>query len=190
MADLGIDPLSIEVVVLSHIHGDHTDGLPGLLKTGVRPRLYVPASFPSSFADGLPDEAELVRVSDPVEIYPGLHSTGELGKSIVEQALVAETPEGAVVVTGCAHPGIVQIVRQTTRLVDGEIALVVGGFHLGRASQSQVNAIIAELRDLGVRQVCPTHCTGEASIATFARSYGDGYVEGGVGRVIAFGMSQ
>jgi metal-dependent hydrolase (beta-lactamase superfamily II) len=184
MAQLGIAPRSIEAIVLSHIHGDHTNGLQSVLDTDITPTVYVPASFPASFKDNVRSQTDLVEITDPVEIFPGLHSTGELGASIVEQALVVETEAGIVVVTGCAHPGIVPIVQQAKAIVENRVALVVGGFHLLDYSSDQVTHIVAELRELGVRQVCPTHCTGDAAIAIFAAQYGDDYVQGGVGRVI------
>jgi hypothetical protein len=75
--------------------------------------------------------------------------TVEVGSSLVEQELAVETHEGLVVVTGCAHPSIVDMVRQAREAVDGELALVMGGFHLGGASPGQIERIIADLRGLG-----------------------------------------
>jgi len=187
MAGLGLDPGPIQAVVLSHSHGDHTGGLEDLLATGISPVVYVPAAFPASFKDSVRARTELVEVTGPLEILPGVHSTGQLGSSIVEQALVVETAAGMVVVTGCAHPGVVSMVRRAREIVAGEIALVMGGFHLGEASQSKMKRIIAEFRQLGVQQVSPTHCTGERAIAAFAGEYGDDFVAGGVGRVIVVG---
>jgi 7,8-dihydropterin-6-yl-methyl-4-(beta-D-ribofuranosyl)aminobenzene 5'-phosphate synthase len=187
MEKLGLDPQEIEIIVLSHIHGDHTDGLQPLLDTGICPTVYVPASFPESFKDNVRAHTELVEVTEAVEILPGVHSTGELGMAIREQGLAVETPEGMVIITGCAHPGIIKMVRMAARTVEGEISLVVGGFHLGDLGESRIEKIIGDFRELGVKQVCPTHCTGETAIGMFAEEYGDDFVEGGVGRVIVVG---
>jgi 7,8-dihydropterin-6-yl-methyl-4-(beta-D-ribofuranosyl)aminobenzene 5'-phosphate synthase len=187
LAELGIDPLRIEAVVLSHIHGDHTAGLPDLLATGVQPVVYLPASFPSSFKDSVRLQTGLVEVSEPLEILPGLHVTGEIRSGIVEQGLMVETAEGIVLITGCAHPGIVRMVERAHEIVPGEIALVMGGFHLGDASRASISAIIADFRGMGVRQVSPTHCTGDLAIQMFAEEYGDSFVQGGVGQVIIVG---
>lgn len=67
-------------------------------------------------------------------------------------------------------------------LPDGE----PGGFHLASSSQSKVSSIIDELRQLDVQQILPCHCTGEEAIALFHSEYGENYVEGGVGRTVAF----
>jgi metal-dependent hydrolase (beta-lactamase superfamily II) len=187
MAQLGLEPEDIDVVVLSHIHGDHTGGLTALLGTGIQPVVYAPAAFPEAFQQGVQAHTELVQVLGPVRIFPGLHSTGQLGGDPAEQALVVETSDGMVVVTGCAHPGILRIVRQARSLVQGEIALVMGGFHLADTNPETVDNIVASFRDYGVKQVCPTHCTGERPIRKFADEYGDDYFEGGAGRVLVVG---
>jgi 7,8-dihydropterin-6-yl-methyl-4-(beta-D-ribofuranosyl)aminobenzene 5'-phosphate synthase len=187
MDKMGLDPQPIEAVVLSHNHGDHTGGLQGLLDTGISPTVYVPAVFPSSFKNSVRARTELVEVTDHLEIFPGVHSTGQLSGPVIEQSLVVETAEGTVVITGCAHPGIVKIVRKAREVVQGEVGLVIGGFHLGGTSRGRIERIIAQFRELGVKQVTPAHCTGEEAIAMFADEYGDDYVEGGVGRVIVIG---
>jgi len=187
MAHTGIDPAAIEAVVLSHAHGDHTGGLAALLGTGVRPTVYVPRSFPASFKAGVRAITTLVEVREPVEIRPGIHTTGEVGRGLVEQALAVETGEGLVVVTGCAHPGVVKMVRRARQVVGGTVALVLGGFHLGGASKRQVERIIADFRDLGVQKVAPCHCTGDRAIGIFAENYGEDFVQVGVGCVITVG---
>ncbi len=187
MARMGIDLAAIETVVLSHAHGDHTGGLAGLLGTGVRPTVYVPRSFPARFKAGVRALTTLVEVREPVEIRPGIHTTGEVGRGIVEQALAVETGEGLIVVTGCAHPGVVKMVR---RAVGARLPrplrpyLVLGGFHLGGASKRQVERIIADFRDLSVQKAAPCHCTGDRAIGIFAEKYGEDFVRVGVGCVI------
>jgi 7,8-dihydropterin-6-yl-methyl-4-(beta-D-ribofuranosyl)aminobenzene 5'-phosphate synthase len=197
MESMGIDPAGIGTVVLSHAHGDHTGGLGGLLDRGVRPTVYVPRSFPRRFKADVRAITTLVEVDGPMEIRPGIHITGGMGSALIEQALVVDTTEGMVVVTGCAHPGIVEMVRRSTSLTAGrakgsvgEVALVMGGFHLGSASRRQVKRIIADFHDLGVRQVAPCHCTGDRAIQVFAEEYGDDFVKVGVGRAIAIGSGE
>lgn len=187
MEVLGVNPQVIEADVLSHEHGDHTGGLQHLLATGIQPEIYIPASTASMVTQEQREQYKIVEVSYPVEILPGMFSTGELSGSMPEQGLVVETPEGIVVITGCAHPGIVRMVLRASEIVDGEIALVVGGFHLGNYNSGQIDAIIADFRNMGVKQVTPTHCTGEQQIAQIAEAYGEDYIPGGAGRVIVIG---
>jgi 7,8-dihydropterin-6-yl-methyl-4-(beta-D-ribofuranosyl)aminobenzene 5'-phosphate synthase len=184
MTKMGIDPAGIRTVVLSHAHGDHTGGLGALLGTGVRPTVYVPGSFPARFKADVRSLTTLVEVHGPAEIRPSIHTTGEVGRGLVEQALAMETGDGLVVVTGCAHPGVVKMVRRAKESAGGEVYLVMGGFHLGGTSQRRVKAVIADFRQLGVQRVAPCHCTGDRAIRVFAEEYGDDFIETGVGMVL------
>ena len=181
MGILGLDPLEIEAVVLSHIHSDHTGGLAALLDTGARPVVYVPAAFPGTFKNNVRRITRLVEVTGAEQVLPGIHSSGQVGTGIVEQALVAETEHGLVVVTGCAHPGIVEMVRRSKDSFGGQVAWVIGGFHLGGASESRIEGIITELRRLGVQRVAPCHCTGTQARRMFAEAFGPAYSPAGVG---------
>ncbi len=183
----GMDPREVDAVVLSHAHGDHTGGLMALLNAGARPTVYVPASFSSSFKESVRARTGLVEVTGPTEVLPSVHTTGEVGSGIVEQALVVETAEGLVVVTGCAHPGIVEMVRRARQVGRGEVALVVGGFHLSRADRGQIAEVISGLQALGVRRVAPCHCTGDLARRMFAEAFGDDFLPAGAGWNIAFG---
>ena len=184
MAKMGIDPSRIGTVVLSHAHGDHTGGLGSLLGTGVRPTVYVPRSFPSRFKADVRSLTRLVEVHEPLEIRPGVHTTGEVGRGLAEQALAVETEKGLVVITGCAHPGVVEMVRHARQIGEGEVYLVLGGFHLGGVSGRRVERIIADFRRLGVQKVAPCHCTGDRAIEIFAEEYGEDFIRVGVGMVL------
>jgi metal-dependent hydrolase (beta-lactamase superfamily II) len=59
--------------------------------------------------------------------------------------------------------------------------------NMAKMSETQVNAVIAELKTLGVQKIGPTHCTGEKAIGLFKAAFGDGFVELGVGRVLQIG---
>jgi 7,8-dihydropterin-6-yl-methyl-4-(beta-D-ribofuranosyl)aminobenzene 5'-phosphate synthase len=187
MSVLGLDPLEIDTVVISHIHGDHTGGLGSVLATGVQPIVHLPRSFPASFKDQVSSRTEVQEVSGPAAIIDGVYTTGELGSGILEQSLVLDTSRGLVIITGCAHPGIVNIARRAKELYDDEIYLVLGGFHLGGKSRGELLNIIAELRQLGVEKVAPCHCTGEQAISMFAEEWGPDFIANGVGRVIEIG---
>jgi 7,8-dihydropterin-6-yl-methyl-4-(beta-D-ribofuranosyl)aminobenzene 5'-phosphate synthase len=181
----------IDVVVLSHAHNDHTGGLAALLGAGARPTVYVPASFSPAFKRDVRLLTDLVEVAEAVRIAPGIHTTGEVGSSIIEQALAVETGDGLVVVTGCAHPGVVEMVHRAkvaaaapdASVVDmgDQVALVMGGFHLGSASRTRVEGIIADFRDLCVQRVAPCHCTGDQARQLLADAFGADCVLAGVG---------
>jgi 7,8-dihydropterin-6-yl-methyl-4-(beta-D-ribofuranosyl)aminobenzene 5'-phosphate synthase len=185
MSELEIDPLEIDHTFLSHIHGDHTGGLAALLGTGVRPVVWVPRSFPPTFKERVRSYTELREVSSPIEVLPGAHSTGELGSGIIEQSLVLETSRGLVLITGCAHPGILNILNEVKELHSDEFYLVVGGLHLGGKSHAELQEIVGQIRILGVQRVAPCHCTGDEAIRMFSDEWDGNYVTTGVGTVIS-----
>lgn len=184
MSKLDLDPLAMDLLVLSHIHTDHTGGVGSVLALGARPMVYVPSSFPRSFKDQLRAQTQVQEVSNPRKLMEGVYTTGELGSGIIEQSLVLDTPQGLVVITGCSHPGIANIARKAKDLYGGPLYLLMGGFHLGGKSGGELERITSELRGLGVRKVAPSHCTGEEAIRMFARKWGDDFIPSGVGRVI------
>lgn len=186
-AALDVDLARARAVVLSHPHGDHTGGLAALLESGLRPVVYVTPSFPASFKREVRRSTRLVELGPGDRVAPGVHTTGELGGSIPEQALVIETDSGLVVLTGCAHPGITTVVAEAKAQQNGDVRLVMGGFHLRHESPAEVDAVVRRLRELGVQRVAPTHCTGDAAIARFRAAWGSAFLEAGVGRVVRIG---
>jgi 7,8-dihydropterin-6-yl-methyl-4-(beta-D-ribofuranosyl)aminobenzene 5'-phosphate synthase len=186
MQQLDVEPRSIEAIILSHEHYDHIGGLQALLDTGIRPTIYAPAAFSTAFKKQVRSRTKLVETTDALMIFPGMYLTRPLGPiDEVEQALALKTPEGTVVITGCAHPGIVNMVRHAQEVVPGKVALLAGGFHLLNITyKNTLQSIIAELRKLGVKRVMPTHCTGNVAINFFRAEFGKNCLDGGVGRII------
>jgi 7,8-dihydropterin-6-yl-methyl-4-(beta-D-ribofuranosyl)aminobenzene 5'-phosphate synthase len=169
---LGKDPRAVDVVVLSHAHGDHTGGLAALLESGAAPTVYVPAGLAVA-------SSRRVEVDEPQELLPGVWTTGAVRGSVTEQALVVQSAEGWVLVTGCAHPGIVQMVERAQEAVGEEIHLVMGGFHLRAESAVRIEGLIEELQALGVEAAAPTHCSGDEARRLFKEAFGEqGYLIG------------
>ena len=188
MAKLGVDIRSIQAVVLSHIHGDHTGGLDAVLEKNNNVTVYLPASFPSNFKANVKRHGGMVvEVQEAVKVYDCVATTGVLGRAIEEQPLMVKTNQGLVLVTGCAHPGIVNIIRRAKEFADDGIYLVVGGFHLASKSEKEIHQIISELRELRVKKVAPCHCSGDTARRLFKEAFGADYIEAGVGKIIDIG---
>ena len=176
MAKLGVNPSTIQVIVLSHIHGDHTWSLDAVLDAVHNVTVYLPASFPSSFKANVERHgSRVVEVRQAVKICDCAASTGVLGNGIEEQSLIVKTGEGLVVVTGCAHPGVVKIVREAKELTGEEVHLVLGGFHLVSRSEEEIAYVVSEMRGLGVGKVAPCHCSGDTPRRLFRETFGADY---------------
>lgn len=178
-------PADVELVVISHNHGDHTGGLlPFLAKNG-QVGVHLPAATPASFVKDVQAHAASVSVvSRLVEICKGVFVIGPLGNQIVEQALAVDTKQGLVIITGCSHPGIVAVVKKAKEHFGRDIFMVLGGMHLLRHSDEDLQQAVDGLRALGVRKIGATHCSGDRAIAKMEETFGDGFVRMGVGRVI------
>lgn len=185
MKKLGLDPKEIEIVFLSHVHRDHTGGLMGILDVNPNVEVYLPKSFPEDFKKMIESYgSSVVEVSSPTNVCDGVYSTGELGTWIKEQSLVIRSMRGLVIVTGCSHPGIVNIIRKAKELTNADVYLVVGGFHLIGASDEEIKDIVKSFKSLGVKKVAPSHCTGERAIEEFEKVYKSNFIRVGVGKKI------
>jgi len=185
LARLGIEPTAIDAIVLSHVHSDHTGGLDAFLAEQPDVTIYLPESFPTAFRHAIERHGARVETVDgPRRLFANLYSTGELSDGADEQALIVDTSSGLIVMTGCAHPGIVEIAEAARAYLKKDIQLLLGGFHLGGRSTAENRATITALRSLKVRKVAPSHCTGDEAIALFRAAWGEDFVEGGCGAVI------
>ena len=180
MEKLGIDPSSIKKVVISHIHSDHLGGLEGFLERNSDVTVFIPNSFPQSIKDMIIQKgAKFVEISAPRKISDFVYTTGELYGPPEEQSLIIDSKKGLVVITGCAHPGIVNIVKRAKELMRRDkVYLVLGGFHHPPLS------CVKEFKRLQVEKVAPSHCTGDLVREAFREEYKENFTEYGAGKVI------
>ena len=163
MKQLGINPFSITDVFISHNHHDHIGGLSDFLKVNSQVKLYFPATITP------PREMKNVtRITKATKIHHNIFSTGILKG--VEQSLVVKAEKGLVVVVGCSHPGVRNILNAAARW--GRPYVLIGGLH----GFNQFS-LISEMEI-----ICPVHCTQYKS--QIEKHYPGKYVRGGAGRVI------
>ena len=196
MTKAGFQPDEIRCVVLSHIHGDHTGGLAEFLKANNKVKVFMPKAFPGDFRQKVAESgAQVVETEGPSPVCDGAWTTGVLThgskeRELHEQGLYLKTPAGLVLVTGCAHPGIVSLAEAASRHADVPVHAVLGGFHLGGASDDQIDTVIQGLRKLGVQQAAPSHCSGDKARKQMQEAFGDGYLPSGVGARLVFAAPQ
>ncbi|MCP4727983.1 MAG: MBL fold metallo-hydrolase [bacterium] len=187
MEKLKIDFDDPDIVIISHNHGDHTGGLLEFLTRNSDVDVYLPASTPERYVNLISSKSKNVLLKkDPYEVCEGVYLTGEMGAGIKEQSMVFDLGERMMVMTGCAHPGITAIVKKAKEIVDKDIYVVFGGFHLMNNNKEQIDGIVSDFRKAGVQKCGATHCTGEKQIEMFRKAFGKDFVPLGAGRVLSF----
>jgi 7,8-dihydropterin-6-yl-methyl-4-(beta-D-ribofuranosyl)aminobenzene 5'-phosphate synthase len=185
MEKLRIHPAEIELVFLSHAHEDHTGGLDALLTQNPKIEVWLPEFFSSSFKKAIKKEgATVIEVENFQKICEGAYTTGVIAGWIKEQSLILETDKGLIVITGCAHPRIVNIIALAKELLKKDIHLVFGGFHLAGFYKNEIEEIIDQFRVSGVKKVGPGHCSGDEARRLFAEEYKKDFIEIGAGKEI------
>jgi 7,8-dihydropterin-6-yl-methyl-4-(beta-D-ribofuranosyl)aminobenzene 5'-phosphate synthase len=134
--------------------------------------------------------ANLILIAGATQIAPGIRlitttSDRPGTKELHEVSLLLDTPEGAVLIVGCSHPGIEKILANAAS--DGtHVRTIFGGIHEVLAEPAEIEATVHAVADqFKVDAVALGHCSGEAAFAAFRKRYGKSYIYAGVGEVIA-----
>ena len=249
ISKLGIDLTKVDMVVISHPHYDHLNGIDYLLQVNPKVKIYFPYDTfwgaPAPFdvtgqelaiEDSLPHymqyfdggntkftvnqsgrfwNANIDFVKTSKEIFPGLilistnakymgyfscypgngliqnqfeQKDGDCKKiNLPELSLSIKSKKGQVLVVGCSHSGIENIVKETKIITNDKIELVYGGVHLLPFNRAQTVQIINMLKnELQVRNVAPTHCTGHLGFKLLKDAFGNAYIYAGLGETISY----
>ncbi|MFH1387488.1 MAG: MBL fold metallo-hydrolase [bacterium] len=182
---LRVSPRSVTEIFISHSHWDHTGGLFGFLNINHKVKVFVPASFSRAYRNEIKATgAKCVGIKTFTRIAKDIYSSGELGEGIKEQSLIIDVSKGLIIITGCAHPGIIEIIKTVKKKLDRPILAVLGGFHLYTKSTSEIKKIITEFKCLGMAYAGPCHCSGEKAIRQFKAAYRDKFISVGAGSVV------
>jgi len=213
---MGTDYGSCDALVLSHAHYDHTGGLERFFKFS-RQGIFLFAS-PDIFRErySLKDgqvrtiglrltQAEIARQADlrlsaePLEVLPGVWTTGEIGERLDfegrsahhyirvgetwqpdpyqdDLSLVLQTSQGLAVVCGCCHAGLLNTLAHIRRSFSQPLRAIIGGTHLAAAGPEALRHAVAELTELCkgfVPDLYLNHCTGEHALAALAQAFGE-----------------
>lgn len=165
---LGEAPSSITKIIISHDHWDHIGGLSEVLAVVKGAEVFVGRSLSPTHKREIGRIASLSEIGEAQPILEWLSTPGELVGPMNELSLVAHSPSGALLITGCAHPGLDLIVERASSLY-GDIYGVIGGFHGFRT--------VSALSSLSL--FVPCHCTKHKQL--FFREFKEKALRGGVG---------
>ena len=130
----------------------------------------------------------IMLTESPAEVLQGLWVTGQVARTtdfedtggsffleaacskpdllLDDQSLFFETPEGVVVLLGCAHSGVINTLRYIAELSGNKpIRAVIGGMHLVHAAPARIARTVAEVRQRNLQLLAPSHCTGMSATA-------------------------
>ena len=191
MRRLNVDGAKIKHIVLSHDDWDHIGGLWYLIDRRKDITVYICPGFKQDIKERIASfGVRIVEVERLTQIKEDVFSSGPIqtlyeGKLISEQALVLKFLKKLTVVTGCAHPGIVNIIDVVHKsFVKEKVFFVIGGLHLKDAPVPQIEEVILALKSRGISRIAPTHCTGKKATKALRKEYGIDFREVGAGTII------
>jgi len=104
---------------------------------------------------------------------------------IDEIALGIRSKEGLVLIVGCSHVGIVNILEHIKKETNLTVAAVLGGTHLVEADERRLEQTAEALKQYGVKLVAVSHCTGEAGMKLLQQEFGEGFVRNNTGNILS-----
>ena len=181
---LGKDFTEIDYTVLSHEHLDHYGGFEYLGDVQPNISVYTHMNIPPAVQDVMLEmDLELIP-TDTLILSTGVAIVRtELPGTPEELALIVNIEGvGAVILGGCSHPGIENMVEDAIQELGIEPYLAIGGFHLFLDPISFIEPVVNDLINLGVDKICPLHCSGNLIKEHLAENYPDNFINGCVGR--------
>jgi len=183
---LRVDLSAVEAVFISHWHGDHCGCLKEVLEI-LKPEtpVYVPSH--SSGVKAIEDIGDKAIICPkPVSFFEGFLTTGCLGTWTKEHSLLIKLANSEfILLTGCAHPGVINIVKHCQKLIENfKLIAVIGGFHI--SGRRKGKAVGEFMKENNVSVVSPCHCTGDDAKMSIFEVLGENCVKCGSGRSFQF----
>ncbi len=130
----------------------------------------------SNFSD---EELSQFAIEEKFSIYTKDSFTDEI-------AVALDTEKGLVVIVGCSHPGIMNILKTIEKRSGKKICGVVGGTHLMEADEERLRKTIVDLKKMNINFIAVSHCTGEDNLEMIKENFGEKFIFNCTGNVIRF----
>jgi 7,8-dihydropterin-6-yl-methyl-4-(beta-D-ribofuranosyl)aminobenzene 5'-phosphate synthase len=148
---------------------------------------YFDGNYPEHLHSGkLYDTGHFVLVDKLTEVAPGvflLYTVSNIPRTLElpELTLAIKGPHGLILVDGCSHSGIEEILKAASA-VDPHTHIVFGGLHLVRTPEPDIDRLVDALKNKWkLDEVAPGHCTGEPAFLRLQKAFGDNYLYAGAG---------
>ena len=173
---LNINLSEITDIVLSHGHNDHTRGLCfWSLKNKSINLIAHPNIFDEKIGEDkvhygcpvsentLSENFNLILTKTPYQLSENIYFLGEIPNNtscdIDDSALIYKTPKGLIIITGCSHSGIINIIKYAKKISgENKIYALFGGFHLVNKNNKQIIEIAEFLKQENIEKLYPCHC--------------------------------
>jgi 7,8-dihydropterin-6-yl-methyl-4-(beta-D-ribofuranosyl)aminobenzene 5'-phosphate synthase len=148
---------------------------------------YFDGDVPSNLPTGNVFRAgNFVLVDKLTEVAPGIYLVPTVSKNtgtleLHELTLAIKGKQGLILVDGCSHAGIEEIL-QAASAIDPHFHIIFGGLHLVTTPESEIDVLVANLKDKWkLDKIAPGHCTGEPAFLRLQKAFGDNYLYAGAG---------
>lgn len=190
---LGVTIDDIDFIIISHEHLDHVDGLDHYNNnTNSQIKSNLEVYVPTGMSQGTKASMEFLglvphELNSTTNLGNGLYVIGQLAGPPYEHALAINvTGIGLVILVGCSHPGVNNIVAKAVDDLNTTPYVVLGGFHEGSSNEQEVSSLIDSLLNLSLSQIYPFHCSGDLIRNYLHTSYPELYREVCVGTKLSF----
>jgi 7,8-dihydropterin-6-yl-methyl-4-(beta-D-ribofuranosyl)aminobenzene 5'-phosphate synthase len=98
-----------------------------------------------------------------------------------------KTRQGLIIITGCAHRGIINTLYYARKITGiNQIYAVIGGAHLIEASEERINQTINALQKLNIKKIGLCYCTGLPAVSLLLQKFPNQFINISAGTVLKF----
>ena len=182
------------------------DRMAVLKENGKETKRFIGIPYKKRYLESL--GANFISNTDFTEVEKGIFLTGEVPRKTTfekpdprlfseidgkidqdvfldDQSLILDTEKGLIVILGCAHSGMINILNHIVQKVEKEyFCAILGGTHLDFLTPEQLEESIKSLKKMNIERIGVSHCTGMRAACRLHQEFGDRYFYGGVGSVL------